>query len=139
MNQGRVLGIDPGDVRTGLAMSDDLRLMAHPLQTLRLTGAGLVQEIVNICRRHNVTAVVVGMPRNMDGSYGPAADKARELSQLLAAALAPVEVHPWDERLTTVAASKSLQQAGRTTRQQKNIVDQVAAQLILQGWLDARQ
>jgi putative Holliday junction resolvase len=75
----------------------------------------------------------------MDGSRGPAAEKARAFRDALAAAEPGLRVVLWDERLTTVAASRSLREAGKTARQQKGLIDQAAAQLILQGWLDARE
>jgi putative Holliday junction resolvase len=137
MLPGRVLGIDLGSVRTGLAISDDMRLMAHPLETLQLPDDTLLAKIAAIASEREVVEVVIGLPRNMDGSHGPAADRARSFSEKLSSALPAVKIHLWDERLTTVAASKSLRDAGRSSRKQKSVVDQVAAQLILQGWLDA--
>jgi putative Holliday junction resolvase len=73
----------------------------------------------------------------MDGSYGPAATKAKEFIEKIRARTS-LEIIPWDERLTTVAAQRSLQESGRNTRNQKSVIDQVAAQIILQGWLDAQ-
>jgi len=77
------------------------------------------------------------MPRNMDGTYGPAATKAKEFIEKLRG-LTTLQIIAWDERLSTVAAQRSLQEAGRNTRNQKSVIDQVAAQIILQGWLDAQ-
>lgn len=137
MLPGRVLGIDLGSVRTGLAISDDMRLMAHPLETTQLIDHPLLAKIASIISEREVVEVVVGLPRNMDGSHGPAAERARAFSHKLSSAMPALKIHLWDERLTTVAASKSLRVAGRSSRKQKSVVDQVAAQLILQGWLDA--
>jgi putative holliday junction resolvase len=138
MIPGRVLGIDPGDVRTGIAISDDLRMMAHPLETAPQQGSALISRIAALVESREVREIVIGLPRNMDGSYGPAAEKARALADALAGAVANVPVHLWDERLTTVAATRSLQESGRSARQQKSVIDQVAAQIILQSWLDSR-
>jgi putative Holliday junction resolvase len=139
MIPGRVLGIDPGDVRTGLALSDDLRMMAHPLETLSLQGRDLVQKIVSVVKTREVKEIVIGLPRNMDGSYGPAAEKTRALASELTPAIENVKVHLWDERLTTVAATRSLRDSGRNAKQQKKVIDQVAAQMILQSWLDGQE
>lgn len=139
MIPGRVLGIDPGDVRTGLAISDDMRMMAHPLETASQQGKALVAKIAAIVQERSVKEIVVGIPRNMDGSYGAAAEKTRALADEISAALPGVKVHFWDERLTTVAASRSLQNSGLNTRRQKKIIDQVAAQIILQSWLDRQE
>ena len=80
---------------------------------------------------------MVGMPRNMDGTYGPAAEKSRLFIEELRAQT-PLEVIPWDERLTTVAAQRSLRESGKNSREQKGVIDQVAAQMILQSWLDSQ-
>jgi putative holliday junction resolvase len=132
----KALGIDLGDARVGVAVSDDLGMLAHPLETITVRTTPPLKRIQRLATDLNVSAIVVGMPRNMDGSHGPASEKARAFIDLLRAAC-PCEVIPWDERLTTVSASRSLHEAGRNTRQQKQLIDQVAAQIILQGWLDA--
>lgn len=134
----RVLGVDPGSARIGLALSDEIGCMAHPLRTLRAGGeAENARALAEVIREKESPAVVIGLPRNMSGSYGPAAEKSRAL----AAALAPLtsaRVILWDERLTTAAASRRLQEAGRNSRQQRGVIDQAAAVQILQDWLDAQ-
>lgn len=135
----KALGIDPGDARTGVAVSDDLGMLAHPLETLPTAGKPpLEQRIAAIAKRTGATTIVVGVPRNMDGSRGPSAEKSLALIEALRSTAPAVQVLPWDERLTTVAASRALHEAGRNTRRQKAVIDQVAAQLILQGWLDSQ-
>jgi putative Holliday junction resolvase len=134
----RVLGVDPGAARIGLALSDELGYMAHPLQTLR-SGAEAENAlgIAAVASEKQSPAIVIGLPRNMDGSEGPAAAKSRSL----AAALGPLtkaRVILWDERLTTVAAARRLHEAGRDTRSQRSVIDQAAAVQILQDWLDAQ-
>jgi len=133
----RALGIDYGDVRVGVAISDELGFMAHPLETIDTRQTPAVPRIRQLAAEREIGTVVVGLPRNMDGSRGPAAEKATAFAEELRAAL-PCPVVTWDERLTTVAAQRALREAGRKAKEQKNIVDQAAAQVILQGWLDAQ-
>lgn len=133
----KVLGIDLGDARVGLALSDDLGMLAHPHSTLTVAQGRVAERIAAVVRERGVDTVVVGMPRNMDGSHGPAAEKSRVFAESLRK-LIHVPVVTWDERLTTVSAQRALQEAGRKAKDQKAIVDQVAAQIILQGWLDAQ-
>ena len=133
----RALGIDHGEARMGLAISDELGMLAHPLETLFLKEIpDPVARIAAIVARDKVGMIVLGLPRNMDGTYGPAAEKVRAFAEKLRAACAcPVKM--WDERLTTVAAQRSLHEAGRNAKQSRKVIDQVAAVLILQGWLDS--
>lgn len=133
----RILGIDMGEARIGLALCDDLGMLAHPLETLHVKEGKPLERVAAVIRREKVTTVVLGLPRNMNGTYGPAAEKAREFARKLKA-LVPCEIVLWDERLTTVAAQKSLHQAGKNVKQSRQVIDQVAAQLILQGYLDSR-
>ncbi|MDQ3625053.1 MAG: Holliday junction resolvase RuvX [Verrucomicrobiota bacterium] len=134
----RSLGIDLGEARIGLAVSDDLGMLAHPLETITLKKVkDPVEHIASVVERDGIGAIVLGLPRNMDGSYGPAAEKARAFAEKLRRRLAcPVRL--WDERLTTVAAQRSLHASGRNVKQSRPVIDQVAAQLILQGWLDSQ-
>ena len=138
METARVLGIDPGEVRVGVALSDDLGMLAHPLETINVSGRDPCDRIAELVTERAVRAVVVGVPRNMDGSFGPAAEKARSLIEKLRTRLA-CEVIPWDERLTTVSARRALRQAGRKEKNQRPVIDQVAAQILLQSWLDSQK
>ena len=133
----KALGIDLGDARIGVAASDDLGMLAHPVETIPATQGDPVLRILEIATNRGATAIVIGMPRNMDGTYGPAATKAKEFIEKIRVRTT-LQIIPWDERLTTVAAQRCLQESGRNTRSQKTIIDQVAAQMILQGWLDAQ-
>ena len=128
------LGIDLGRSRIGLAISDELRLLAHPLETVP-AGKNAVSRIAEIVRARKIDNVVVGFPRNMDGTFGPAAEEALKFVEELRRAL-PCEIATWDERLTTVAAHRALREAGKKTKATRGYVDQVAAQMILQGYLD---
>jgi putative Holliday junction resolvase len=134
----RALGIDHGDARIGLAISDELGMLAHPLETIHLKQVtDPIAHIAAIVARDQIGMIVLGLPRNMDGTYGPAAAKVRAFAEKLRAAV-PGEVKLWDERLTSVAAQRSLHEAGRTVKNSRDVIDQVAAQMILQGWLDAQ-
>lgn len=134
----RALGIDHGDARIGLAISDELGMLAHPLETIHLKDvADPLARIAAIVARDKIAMIVLGLPRNMDGSYGPAAEKVRAFAEKLKAAC-PCALKLWDERLTSVAAQRSLHEAGRNAKQSRAVIDQVAAQIILQGWLDSQ-
>lgn len=128
------MAVDLGSVRTGVAVSDELGMLAQPWKTLP-GGEKALEAVVSAIGELKASRVLVGLPRNMDGSYGPAAESARAFADQLRARVAcPVEL--WDERLTTVAAQRALQESGRKARDQRGVVDQVAAQILLQSWLD---
>jgi putative pre-16S rRNA nuclease len=129
-----ILGIDVGRVRIGLAISDELRLLAHPLETIS-ANKNPRKRIAEIVRDRKIDKVVVGIPRHMSGEIGDAANEALDFAAQLRREL-PCPVEIWDERLTTVAANRALGDAGRKTRRTRKFVDQVAAQFILQGYLD---
>lgn len=134
----RALGIDHGEARIGLAISDELGMLAHPLETIHLKAvADPITHIATIVARDKIGQIVLGLPRNMNGTYGPAAEKVRAFAEKLRAAC-PCDVKLWDERLTSVAAQRSLHEAGRKVKDSREVIDQVAAQMILQGWLDSQ-
>jgi putative Holliday junction resolvase len=133
----KALGIDLGDARIGVAGSDELGMLAHPLETIPATQGKSITRILELAAARAAEAIIVGMPRNMDGTYGPAAEKSRIFIEELRAQT-PLKVIPWDERLTTVAAQRSLRESGKKSREQKGVIDQVAAQIILQSWLDSQ-
>jgi putative Holliday junction resolvase len=132
-----ILGVDFGRARIGLAISDELRLLAHPLETIA-SGPKAVARIAQIVRERNIERVVVGVPKLMSGKMGTAADEVLGFVEKLRAILA-CEVVTWDERLTTVAAERALRESGKKTRATRGYIDQVAAQMILQGYLDREQ
>jgi len=135
---GRVLALDPGQVRIGLAVSDALGITVNPLAALPCVGPRKdVARIVEIVREHEAVTVVVGFPLSLDGAEGPAAVQARDLAERLRARLPGVNVELWDERLTTVEAERMLIAAGVGRRKRRRVVDGVAASLILQSYLDA--
>jgi putative Holliday junction resolvase len=132
-----VLGVDFGRARIGLAISDELRLLAHPLETIA-AGAKAIPRIQEIVAEKNIESVVIGIPKLLSGATGAAANEAALFAEKLRRAL-PCEVVSWDERLTTVAAQRALREAGKKTRATRGYIDQVAAQMILQGFLDRQR
>jgi putative pre-16S rRNA nuclease len=131
----RLIGIDLGKARIGVAVSDELGMLAHPLETIPASGDAL-KRIAQLVREKNAERVIVGLPRHMNGSVGIGATDALAFADKLRA-LVPCEVVTWDERLTTTAANRALRASGRKTRESRAFVDQVAAQMILQGYLDS--
>jgi len=134
----RILGLDIGDRRIGLAISDPNGQVAVPLRTLRRTAQdGAVEAIASLVAEENVEAVVVGLPLRMDGSVGPQAESVQEfVRKLLPAVSVPVTL--WDERLSTVQAEQLLRRAGPASRKGRAEQDALAAAIILQGYLDSR-
>jgi putative pre-16S rRNA nuclease len=132
-----ILALDLGRARIGVAISDELQLFAHPLETIPADNQA-TPRVAQIIREKKVDHVVVGIPRQMNGQIGTAATEALKFVEKLRAIL-PCPVATWDERLTTVAAHRALRDAGKKTRDTRAYVDQVAAQMILQGYLDRRQ
>lgn len=132
----RALGVDPGSARIGLALSDELGCMAHPLRTLKASPESAA-EIAAAAKESGSLTIVIGLPRNMNGTYGPAAEKSRLLAEAVRQRTS-AKVILWDERLTTAAATKRLQEAGRNSRDQRGVIDQAAAVQILQDWLDGQ-
>jgi putative Holliday junction resolvase len=132
-----ILALDLGRARIGVAISDELQLLAHPLETIPADNQA-TPRLAQIIRERKIDHVVVGIPRQMNGQVGAAATEALRFVEKLRAVL-PCPVATWDERLTTVAAHRALRDAGKKTRDTRAYVDQVAAQMILQGYLDRRQ
>ena len=130
-----ILAIDFGRARIGTAISDELQLLAHPLETITANERSITR-ITEIVRERKVDHVVVGIPRQLSGKIGAAASETLGFVGKLRAIL-PCPVVTWDERLTTVAAHRALREAGKKTRATRDYVDQVAAQIILQSYLDS--
>jgi putative Holliday junction resolvase len=133
----RVLGFDVGDRRIGLAISDPLGYTAQPLFTLHRAGRRAdLKSVGRVLRKHGVTEAVVGNPLYMSGDQSPQAAKAQAFAEELRAEFG-ITVHLWDERLTTTQAHRHLDDAGHAAMGRKGIIDQVAAVLILQSFLEA--
>jgi len=132
------MGLDVGTKTVGVAVSDPLGITAQGVTTVRRTGLKRdLAALEALAREREVTRAVVGLPINMDGSEGPRAEASRAFARALEQALGiPVEL--WDERLSTVAAERALLEADVSRAKRREVIDQVAATLILQGWLDAR-
>ncbi len=139
MNRGVALGIDFGTARIGVAACDPMRILASPLETIEVAAGDPLTRIIELVRERGAETVVVGLPLRMDGSEGPAAGKVRGFVEALAARLpAGVGVFTIDERLTTQEAHHLLGKTKkrRNIRETRTIVDQAAAVLILQDYLD---
>jgi putative Holliday junction resolvase len=135
----RILALDVGQKRIGLAVSDPLGITAQGLRVLtRKNRAADLEQLLEVAREWRVQRVVVGLPRHMDGRLGSAAPEIMELVQTLQEALG-VEVVTWEERLTTVEAERVLLQADVSRKRRRQVVDQLAAVLILQNYLDHRR
>jgi putative Holliday junction resolvase len=135
----RILGIDLGRRRVGLALSDPSGVLATPLETLDGRDRdALVAQLRSRVRELEVEEVVVGLPRRTDGTLGPEALAAQSFAERLARSLG-LPIHLEDERLTTVQAHRSMQEAGARGAERRKAVDRVAAVLILQTFLDRRQ
>ena len=134
----RFLGLDVGEIRIGVALSDETATLASGLLTLKRVGPRKdVKAVAKLVREHGVAEVVVGMPWLLDGSAGPQAEKVMAFVESLRRAL-PVPVSIQDERLTSVAADELLADAGVRRKDRKKKIDEAAAVLILQGYLDTR-
>lgn len=130
------MALDVGERRIGVALSDETATLASPLITLRRTGERQDAEaLADLVARHEVAAVVLGLPLNMDGSRGPQAEKVLAFAERLRGRLR-VPVVTLDERLTTVEAEERLRAAGLGWKARKGVVDQAAAVVILQEYLD---
>ncbi len=137
---GRALGVDLGSVRIGLALSDPTRHVASPHTVLRRSGEHDVDHraILEIARAHDVTTIVVGLPLSLSGARGPAARAAEaEIEELRGLAGADIEVVAHDERLTTISAERSLDEARVRRADRARVVDKVAAAVLLQSWLES--
>src|SRR5580692_2422296 len=133
----RVLGIDHGTKRIGLALSDELGMIAQPLEFVPAEPfSGVLARLKEIIHEKQVELLLVGMPRNMDGSYGPAALKVEEFVAVLKTALT-TPIKTWDERLTSAQANRFLIQANVRREKRKEKVDKTAAAILLQSYLDS--
>ena len=135
--KGRVLGVDFGEARTGLAISDAARLLASGIGNI--TGGGLektADAIVSAASEHSAVGVVLGLPVNMNGTEGPRAERARRLAELITERAPDLPVALMDERMTTMAASRFLNETNTRGKKRKGVIDTLSAQIILQNALD---
>ena len=135
----RILAIDHGVKRIGIALSDELKMIAQPLEFVPAEPfAILVARLTDLVQEKEVEMILVGMPRNMNGSFGPAAVKVEEFVAALKSAL-PVPIQTWDERLTSVQANRILIAGNVRRDKRKQKVDKMAAAILLQSYLDSLQ
>ena len=135
----KIIGVDLGDVRTGLAVSDALGSMAHGIKTVRPKGAvELIWMIKQLCEENGAEAVVVGNPVNMDGSHGPRSEKATKFAERLREETG-LEVILFDERMTTMAAARFMNETDTRGKKRKDSIDTLSAEIILQNYLDAQK
>lgn len=132
---GRVMGLDLGARRVGVALSDSGRALATPYEVIDRVGADLAARLREIVADEQVEAVVVGLPVSLSGQEGPAASAARDQAARLEEELA-VPVEMFDERLTTVSAQRPLRELGMKGAARRRVIDKVAAAVMLQSWLD---
>jgi len=133
-NPGRVIALDVGDVRIGVAVTDPTRTIAQPVEVYRRVGYGPDSRYVKgLCERYGTTEVLLGLPLNMDGTRGGQAQKALAFGNVLAEA--GLTVYYWDERMTTVTAEKTLISGGVRREDRRLYVDKLAATVILEQWL----
>ena len=133
----RILAIDHGTRRIGIAISDELKTIAQPLEFIPAEPfAGFIKRLHEIIAEKPIELILIGMPRNMDGTYGPAAEKVKEFVSALQQEI-KIPIRTWDERLTTAQANRFLIAADVRRRDRKEKVDQTAAAILLQSYLDS--
>jgi putative holliday junction resolvase len=137
LQQGRRVALDVGGRRIGVAVSDELGIIASPVRTVDIKREGLA-GLIQAIQQYEPVEVVIGLPTGMSGHEGPQADEVRSFAAMLAEQI-PLPITFWDERLTTFAADQALMESGYRTKRRKQMVDAVAASLILQSYLDAQR
>ncbi|MGA0333697.1 MAG: Holliday junction resolvase RuvX [Kiritimatiellia bacterium] len=136
---GRVLGVDYGRARIGLAVSDPLRMVATPLETVDGNSEkNALRRIREIIDEKNVRSVVVGLPLHMNGDFGELAQAATDFGEKLKSQVPGLEMVMWDERMSSVEAERAMNLSHTKAARKKELRDQLAAQIILQSWLDAQ-
>ena len=132
----RILALDHGTKRIGVAVSDETKTIAQPLEYIPAEPfADFLERLRQLIREKEVDLILIGLPRNMDGSYGPATEKVRTFVAVLGSAIT-VPIKTWDERLTSAQANRVLIQGGARRDKRKQKVDQMAAAILLQSYLD---
>ena len=136
----RALALDIGDKTIGIAASDLLGITAQGVETIRRTSNKEdLKRLGELVAQFEATIFVIGLPKNMDGSEGDRCEVVKNFAKKICAAFPEVEQIFWDERLSTVAATKNLIAADVSRRKRKKVIDKMAAVYILQGWLDSRK
>jgi len=132
----RILGLDVGEKTIGVALSDPMGWTAQGITTLRRVGMNAdIEALMDLIKKHEVEEVLIGLPLNMDGSQGPSASKAKKLGDALSQ-ICSCKITYRDERLSTVAAQRTLLEGDVSRQGRKKVIDKMAAVFILQGYLD---
>lgn len=135
----RALALDVGDRTIGIAVSDLLGMTAQGVETIRRQDmAADLQRLRELMEQYEVKKLVVGYPRNMNGTKGPRCEFVKAFSQAVQEAMPEAEIIFWDERLSTVAATRTLLEGDVSRKKRKKVIDKMAAVFILQGWLDSK-
>jgi putative holliday junction resolvase len=137
LQQGRRVALDVGGRRIGLAVSDELSMVASPVRTVDIKREGMA-GLVRAINEYDPVEIIIGLPTGLSGHEGPQAKLSREFAAQLAEHI-PVPITYWDERLTTFAADQALMESGYRSQRRKSMVDAVAASLILQSYLESRR
>lgn len=133
----RIMGLDLGDATIGVAVSDELGMIAHGITTIRRKSINYdIDSLKSIICEKDIKRIVLGFPKNMNNTVGPRGEKSIEFSQILKENFPEIEIAMWDERLTTCAAERTLIEASVRRKDRKKVIDKLAAVLILQGYLD---
>lgn len=134
----RILGLDIGDKTVGVAVSDPLGFTAQGIKTIRRTCIDRdLNELEDICAEYKIEKIIAGLPKNMNGTLGPQGEKVLEFVGIIGQALS-IPVETWDERLSTVSAQRVLIEGDVRRAKRKNVIDKMAAVLILQNYLDSK-
>ena len=136
----RTMGIDFGDVRIGVAVSDALGWTAQAVETIewRDSMKKPAERIKQLVKTYDVDKLVMGFPKNMNGTIGPRGEKTQKFIEVLSGYI-DIDIVKWDERLSSVSANRIMHDVGMKTSKKKKVVDQIAAVLILQGYMDSQQ
>lgn len=133
----RIMGLDLGDATIGVAVSDELGMIAHGITTIRRKSLNYdIDSLKNIICEKDIKRIVVGLPKNMNNTIGPRGEKTFEFVKILEEKFPGIKIEMWDERLTTCAAERTLIEADVRRKDRKKVIDKLAAVLILQGYLD---
>ena len=133
----RILGIDYGEARTGIAISDESEILSNTYGTLHERNKeALADKVASICEENNVQKIVLGLPKNMDGTEGFRAQATRVFKELLESRLPDLTFEFYDERMTTMIASHFMAEAGTKGKKKRNSIDALSAQIILQDYLE---
>ncbi len=135
----RILGLDVGEKTIGVAVSDELGFTAQGIEVIQRKGRKVdLKRLEEIIQAYTIEEIVVGLPKNMDGTIGPRAEMTQDFAEVLEKRFT-LPVQFWDERLTTVSAEKTLLEADVSRKKRKKVIDKMAAMLILQGYLDRKR